>query len=83
MTEQSRKPLYGTDLSQPLSKLIEGWRYQITEIRGQMGDFRFAKNGWREELETLEGGLTCMLMAMHNSMERAREAEQRANDEAA
>jgi hypothetical protein len=74
MPEPSRKPIYGTDLSKPLSELMTEWRSQVATIRGQMSDFAFAR-GWREELETLEGGLTCMLMAMHNTLERAKENE--------
>lgn len=74
MPEPSRKPIYGTDVTQPLTELIEGWRGQIATIRGQMNDFAHAR-GWKEELATLEGGLTCMLMAMHNTLERARQAE--------
>lgn len=74
MPEPSRQPIYGTDVSQPLSKLMEGWRSDLVRVRGQMSDFATAR-GWKEELETLEGGLTCMLVAMYNTLERARENE--------
>lgn len=74
MPEPSKKPIYGTDLSKPLSELVTEWRSQIVQIRGQMHDFAFAV-GWKEELETLQGGLTCMLMAMHDTLERAKANE--------
>lgn len=73
----NRRPIYGTDLSKPLSELMTGWRSNVAQIRGQMSDVAFAKSGWREELATLEGGLTCLLMAMHCSLERMQEHERR------
>lgn len=78
-----RKPIYGTDLTKPRSALMAEWRSQIVTIRGQMNDLGFAFSGWREEMAMLEGGLTCMLIAMHHTLEEMRKGEALAADEAA
>lgn len=57
-------PIWGTDLSRPLSDIIEGLRNDITRIRGSLGDIGRAFPGWGERLEPVEGLLTCGLIAL-------------------
>jgi hypothetical protein len=69
------RPIYGTDLTRPLSALIADIRSQMVESRGQLGDIGSGFTGWREDLANVEGLLTCGLVALHHTMERMKEHE--------
>lgn len=71
----ARKPIFGTDFSKPLSQIMEELRSKVANVRGQCSDIGFAYSGWRDEMAMLEGGLTCMLVAMYHSLERFKEHE--------
>lgn len=72
---ESQKPIYGTDLSRPLSETIADIRNQLTRARGQLFDVGFRFTGWREQLESVEGLLTCGLIALHYTMEEMQRHE--------
>lgn len=74
---ESLKPIYGTDLSRPLSETIADVRNQLTRARGQLSDVGFRFTGWTDELASVEGLLTCGLIALHRTVEQmqAHEAE--------
>jgi hypothetical protein len=71
----SPKPIFGTDLSKPLSALIEEWRAHLVQVRGQMSDAGHAWSGWGEQLDDIEGLITCGLVALYNIKQRAQECE--------
>jgi hypothetical protein len=70
--ENRSRPIYGTDLSQPLSKVIEKIRSDIVKARGQLGDVSAGYTGWAEHLAPIEGLLTCGLSALFNVREQMR-----------
>lgn len=56
------------EMNKPLSELMEELRSDLSRIRGKLSDIK-RNHGWADRIEHLEGGLTCMLVAMHNTME--------------
>lgn len=86
MTPEERrkmKPIYGTDLSKPASELLQGWRDDLTKIRGQMHDLSFAFP-WTDQLvRHMEGLLTCGIVTLHYEIEQAKKAETVRDDTAA
>lgn len=76
------KPIFGTDLSRPISVILEGFRDDLTRVRGQLSDLGFAFPGWDERLECVEGLLTCGLISLAYVADEARAVEtQRAQQE--
>jgi NifU-like protein involved in Fe-S cluster formation len=64
------RPIYyknAEEMDKPLSELMEGLRMEIDKTRGKMHDMK-RSYGWADRIEPLEGGLTCMLMAMYGVM---------------
>lgn len=70
------KPIYGTDLTQPLPDLIEKLRGDIVKVRGQLHDIGFRYSGWGEHLEHVQGLLTCGLVALHSVREDMKKADE-------
>lgn len=69
--ERAREhPIYKTDLSKPLAELVAIFRDQITTTRGQIRDVSSAFPGWKDELDAVEGLLTCGLVYLHNTKSR-------------
>ena len=64
------------EMDKPVSELIEELRTDITNVRGKLGDIR-RSYGWDDRIEHLEGGLTCMLVAMYDTMETLKKFEER------
>lgn len=70
-------PIFGTDMSIPLSESIELIRIQLSTARGQLGDISSAYPGWGEHLVNIEGLLTCGLIALHDVKEDMLKHEER------
>jgi hypothetical protein len=64
-------------IAKPLSEEILTARLQIAAIRGRLSDIGSAYTGWRDRLDSVQGLLTCGLMALHHTMEEMREHERR------
>jgi len=67
---KNRKPIYYKtieEMNKPLSELMEELRNDISSIRGKLFDIKMTY-GWEDRIEHIEGGLTCMLVAMHSTM---------------
>ena len=65
------KPIYyknAEEMDKPLSELMEELRTDISKVRGKLSDIK-RSYGWDDRIEFIEGGLTCMLVAMHSTME--------------
>lgn len=68
-------PIYGTDLSRPLSEVIESARNDIVRVRGKLSDVGFAFSGWADRLKSVEGLLTCGLVALYETVREMKEHE--------
>lgn len=66
------------EMDKPMSILIEELRCEIANIRGKLGDIKHSY-GWEEWIANYEGGLTCMLSAMHNFKEELENFESKNN----
>lgn len=71
----NRKPIYGTDFSQPLSKTVEELRSQISHIRGQLYDIGYSYPAWKDRVESVQGLLTCGLVSLYGVAEEMRKHE--------
>lgn len=69
------KPLSGIDLSGDLSKVVEGLRRDMVNVRSKFNDIRFAFPGWGESTEHVEGLLTCGISYLYYVMEKMKENE--------
>lgn len=63
---EEKKPhaIYGTDLSKPLPDLIEDFRHQLVQVRGQIHDVQY-NVGFKEMLETASQTITCTICYLH------------------
>jgi hypothetical protein len=74
---KDRNPIYYKsveEMDKPLSELMEELRMEIDKTRGKLYDIK-RSYGWEDRIEPLEGGLTCMLMAMYGTMMEFKEHE--------
>lgn len=55
----------GDDLMRPVEDLIEEIRSDLRRARGRLSDIAHAHPGWRENMEMVEGLLTCGLVTLH------------------
>ena len=70
MNNKDRNPIYyknAEEMDKPLSELMEELRTDISKVRGKLFDIK-QSFGWKDRIEHIEGGLTCMLVAMHETM---------------
>jgi hypothetical protein len=61
-------------LDKPLYDLMEELRYDISQIRGKLSDIKMMY-GWEDRIEHIEGGLTCLLIAMYETGKEWKEFE--------
>ena len=54
------------ELDKPLYDLMEELRNDISKVRGKLYDIK-KTYGWEDSIEHLEGGLSCMLIAMYET----------------
>jgi NifU-like protein involved in Fe-S cluster formation len=81
---KDRRPIYyknAEEMDKPLSELMEGLRMEIDKTRGKLHDMK-RSYGWEDRIEPLEGGLTCMLMAMYGTMMEFKEYEDKQREKA-
>ncbi len=82
-SERYRKhPIYGTDFSKPLSRLIEDIRQELLTARGHIQDIVYGHPGWKERVDHVHGLLTCGLVALAESKQEIIEHEIRKDDAA-
>ena len=70
-------PIYyksAEEMDKPMSELIEELRCEIDRTRGKLHDIK-RSYGWDEWIVTYEGGLTCMISAMHSFKEELEKVE--------
>jgi hypothetical protein len=69
-------PLTGIDLTRPLETVFADIRREIAGVRSKLSDVRMGFTGWAEQVQEIEGLLTCGLIAMHRLQEQAKEHRQ-------
>ncbi len=72
MKEVTPKPplvIYGTDIDKHPADLIEEIRVKLFNLRGNLRDLRSAYPIWTDRVTHIEGGMTCLLVALYDSME--------------
>lgn len=69
-------PLTGIDLSRPLDAVFADIRREMVAVRRKLFDVRMGFTGWAEQVQEIEGLLTCGLIAMHRLQEQAKEHRQ-------
>lgn len=52
------------EMDKPLSELMESLRNDLAKIRGKLSDIKWSY-GWEDRIEHIEGGLSCLLVAMY------------------
>lgn len=75
---KDRNPIFyksAEEMDKPLTTLIEQLRIDISNIRGKLSDIKMSY-GYDDEIETIQGGLTCMVSAMYNTKERFKKIEE-------
>ena len=68
---KDRNPIYyknAEEMDKPLSELMEELRSELSKVRGKLHDIK-SSYGWADRIEHIEGGLTCMIVAMHATVE--------------
>ena len=81
---KDRRPIYyknAEEMDKPLSELMEELRTEIDNTRGKLHDMK-RSYGWEDLIEPLEGGLTCMIMAMYGTMMDFKEYEYKQREKA-
>lgn len=70
-------PIYynnAEEMDKPMSVLVEELRNEITKTRGKLHDIK-RSYGYEEWIATYEGGLTCVISALHNFKEELEKIE--------
>lgn len=78
---KDKKPIYynsSEEMDKPLSELMEELRKEISKTRGKLSDLKNSF-GFKDHIELIEGGLTCMLVAMYSSVEEFQKLEYKQN----
>jgi len=79
MINKDTNPIFyknSEEMAKPLSELMEELRNDVTKIRGKLYDIK-RSYGWEDRIEHIEGGFTCLLVAMHSTMEEWKVFEER------
>ena len=66
------------ELDKPLYDVMEQLRNDVAKVRGKLGDIKDAY-GWESRIDHLQGGLTCMLVAMHEIAQEWKNFENKNN----
>lgn len=66
------------ELDKPLFQLMEQLRIEVANVRGKLYDIK-RTYGWEDRIEHLEGGLTCMIVAMNSIGLEWKEYEEKHN----
>lgn len=77
----NNKPIYYKsieELDKPLYDLMEQLRSDVAKVRGKLHDIKYTY-GWDDRIEHLEGGLTCLIVAMHAIGQEWKEFEKKHN----
>jgi len=76
---KDRNPIFyknTEEMDKPLSELMEDLRSDIVKVRGKLFDIK-QSYGWEDKIEYIEGGLTCILVAMYDTMQEWKRVEEK------
>lgn len=76
---KDRNPIYyksSEEMNKPLSELMEELRTDVAKVRGKLFDIKMSY-GWEDRIAHLEGGLTCLIIAMAHTMHEWKEFERK------
>ena len=79
MENKDKQPIYYKnieEMNRPISFLTEKLRDDITIVRGKIQDL-VRSFGWEDRFSHIEGGLTCILVAMYDTVEEMKKIEER------
>jgi len=75
-------PLFKTDLSEGPVNAIEKIRALLDEARGQCSDMKHSYSGWGQQLQDVEGLLTCGLICLYRVLQEMQEVKDRQEKQA-
>ena len=63
-------PIYLTkeEAERDFDEIVETIRWDLTRLRGKLHDVQRMWPGWSERVDMAEGGITCVIMALHDGM---------------
>jgi hypothetical protein len=74
MADQAKEnPIYKTDFSKPLAELVEILRHEMTRTRGKLGDITSAYPVYHDDLDSVEGLLTCGISYLYHVKKKMEE----------
>lgn len=64
-------PIYLTteESKRDFDEIVETIRWDLTRLRGKLHDVQRMWPGWRERVDMADGGITCVIMALHDGVE--------------
>jgi hypothetical protein len=68
------------EMNKPLSVLMEELRSDVANVRGKLSDIR-RSFGWQHRIDFIEGGISCLLIAMYSTTKEFKEFEDRKEKE--
>jgi predicted transcriptional regulator with HTH domain len=80
MENKNINPIYynsAEEMGKPLSELMEELRTDLSNVRGKLFDIK-RSYGWEDRIEHIEGGLSCIIESMYNTMEEWKRFEEKA-----
>lgn len=66
------------EFDKSISELLECLRSDLAKIRGKVKDIQH-NHGYKDRLELFEGGITCIISAMSNSVDEFKKIEEKYN----
>jgi hypothetical protein len=76
-------PIYLTkeEAERDFDEIVETIRWDLTRLRGKLHDVQRMWPGWRERVDMADGGITCVIMALHDGMEEYKRVHKKAQNE--
>ena len=62
-------PIFGTDFTKSPDELIEGIRQELDILRGHLGDIGYGYSGFKQQLDEVQGLLTCGISYLYHIRE--------------
>lgn len=76
---KDRRPIFyenAEEMDKPISELFERLRTDLSKVRGKLSDIQ-RSYGFEDRIDLFEGGLTCIISAMYNTMSEFKKMEER------
>lgn len=75
-------PIYLTkeEAERDFDEIVETIRWDLTRLRGKLHDVQRMWPGWRERVDMADGGITCVIMALHEGVEEYKRVHKKAQN---